>query len=117
MPVVPEEHPPTPVEEGTPATDAAPDAPREGATEPRRGRRRRGRRHLIPGAAPATGRIVAAARRLGIARLRPEQERIIADALSGRDVVGVLPTGFGKSACYQVPSMVLAKPTILVSPL
>ncbi len=112
MPVVPEEHPPTPPE-GSPARDAPPEA--------RKGRRRRGRRrsrrHLIPGAAPATGRIVAAARRLGITRLRPEQERIIADALGGRDVLGVLPTGFGKSACYQVPSMVLAKPTILVSPL
>jgi ATP-dependent DNA helicase RecQ len=102
MPIVPEEHPPS-------STDA-----RKGR---RRRGRRRGRRHLIAGAAPATGRVVAAARRLGIARLRPEQERIIADALGGRDVLGVLPTGFGKSACYQVPSMVLARPTVLVSPL
>ncbi len=69
------------------------------------------------GASPATARVVAAARRLGIARLRPEQERIIADALAARDVLGVLPTGFGKSATYQIPSMIAAKPTILVSPL
>ncbi len=129
MPVVPEEHPPTtPVvpEEHTPTIpvmpeDQEPAQMQDALPEARRGRRRRGRRrgrrHLIPGAAPATGRIVAAARRLGIARLRPEQERIIADALGGRDVLGVLPTGFGKSACYQVPSMVLAKPTVLVSPL
>jgi len=129
MPVVPEEHPPTtPVvpEEHTPTIpvmpeDQEPVQMQDALPEARRGRRRRGRRrgrrHLIPGAAPATGRIVAAARRLGIARLRPEQERIIADALGGRDVLGVLPTGFGKSACYQVPSMVLAKPTVLVSPL
>ncbi len=129
MPVVPEEHPPTtPVvpEEHTPTIPVMPedqepaqmqDAPSEARRGRRRRGRRRGRRHLIPGAAPATGRIVAAARRLGIARLRPEQERIIADALGGRDVLGVLPTGFGKSACYQVPSMVLAKPTVLVSPL
>ena len=128
MPVVPEEHPPTTVvpEEHTPTIPVMPedqepaqtqDAPPEARRGRRRRGRRRGRRHLIPGAAPATGRIVAAARRLGIARLRPEQERIIADALGGRDVLGVLPTGFGKSACYQVPSMVLAKPTLLVSPL
>ncbi|TMA81202.1 MAG: ATP-dependent DNA helicase RecQ [Deltaproteobacteria bacterium] len=128
MPVVPEEHPPTTVvpEEHTPTIPVMPedqepaqtqDAPPEARRGRRRRGRRRGRRHLIPGAAPATGRIVAAARRLGIARLRPEQERIIADALGGRDVLGVLPTGFGKSACYQVPSMVLAKPTVLVSPL
>ena len=42
---------------------------------------------------------------------------MIGDALAGRDVLGVLPTGFGKSACYQIPSMVLPRPTVLVSPL
>src|SRR5690348_1308659 len=84
----------------------------------RRGRRRRGRRHgSAPGQSQVPGRVIAAARRLGFTRLRPEQERIIADALAGRDVLGVLPTGFGKSACYQIPSMVLPRPTIVVSPL
>jgi ATP-dependent DNA helicase RecQ len=61
--------------------------------------------------------VARSARRLGIQRLYPEQERVIADALAGRDVLMVLPTGFGKSACYQVPSMVLPKPVVLVSPL
>ena len=37
--------------------------------------------------------------------------------LAGRDVLMVLPTGFGKSACYQIPSMLLPKPVVLVSPL
>jgi ATP-dependent DNA helicase RecQ len=57
------------------------------------------------------------ARRLGIARLYPEQERVIGDALAERDTLVVLPTGFGKSACYQIPSMVLPKPVLLISPL
>ena len=61
--------------------------------------------------------VAAAARRLGIQRLYPEQERGIRDGLAGRDVLIVMPTGFGKSACYQVPSMVLPKPTVLISPL
>jgi ATP-dependent DNA helicase RecQ len=61
--------------------------------------------------------IAAAARRLGIERLHPEQEKVIASIQSGRDVLMVLPTGFGKSACYQVPSMVLAKPVVMISPL
>ena len=58
-----------------------------------------------------------AARRLGIQQLYPEQERVIRAALSGREVLVVLPTGFGKSACYQIPSMVLPKPVVLISPL
>ncbi|MFM7141706.1 MAG: DEAD/DEAH box helicase, partial [Alphaproteobacteria bacterium] len=58
-----------------------------------------------------------AALRIGIRRLRPEQERGIAAALDGNDVLMVLPTGFGKSACYQIPSMMLPKPVVLVSPL
>ena len=84
----------------------------------RRRRRRRGRGGAFtgPAVAPADA-VTAAARRLGIARLYPEQQRIVADALVGRDVLAVLPTGFGKSACYQVPSMVLPKPAVLISPL
>ncbi|HXQ21082.1 MAG TPA: RecQ family ATP-dependent DNA helicase [Candidatus Acidoferrales bacterium] len=59
----------------------------------------------------------AAALRLGIQQLYPEQERTVAASLAARDVLVVLPTGFGKSACYQVPSMVLPQPVVLVSPL
>jgi ATP-dependent DNA helicase RecQ len=87
--------------------------------------RRRRRRHHSPtgnGASPpAAGEprtpVEAAARRLGIVRLHPEQERVIAAVDEGRDVLVVLPTGFGKSACYQIPSMVLEKPVVLISPL
>jgi ATP-dependent DNA helicase RecQ len=61
--------------------------------------------------------VAIAARRLGIARLYPEQEKVIADSMDGRDALVVLPTGFGKSACYQIPSMILPKPVVLISPL
>ena len=50
---------------------------------------------------------MAGAHRLGIRRLHPEQEQAIQAILDERDVLMVLPTGFGKSACYQIPSMVL----------
>ena len=58
-----------------------------------------------------------AAERLGIRQLYPEQERAVTASLAGHDVLVVQPTGFGKSACYQVPSMVLPRPVVLVSPL
>jgi ATP-dependent DNA helicase RecQ len=58
-----------------------------------------------------------AALRLGITRLHPEQKRVLAEVLAGRDVLMVLPTGFGKSACYQIPSMILPKPVLVISPL
>ncbi|MBL4686510.1 MAG: DEAD/DEAH box helicase [Nannocystaceae bacterium] len=37
--------------------------------------------------------------------------------LRGRDVMAVLPTGFGKSLIYQIPAMIVPRPTVVVSPL
>jgi ATP-dependent DNA helicase RecQ len=86
-----------------------------------RRRRRRRSQHQVHEAAldprQPLSEVDVAGRRLGIVRFHPEQERVIAEALGGRDELVVLPTGFGKSACYQVPSMVLPKPVILISPL
>jgi ATP-dependent DNA helicase RecQ len=86
--------------------------------------RRRRRRRRPEGRAAANGdrggtlsEVDRAARRLGISRLYPEQAQVIADVMAGRDVLVVLPTGFGKSACYQIPSMILPKPVVLISPL
>ncbi len=48
---------------------------------------------------------------------RPLQEEIIADALAGRDVFALLPTGGGKSLCYQLPALLRPGLTLVVSPL
>jgi ATP-dependent DNA helicase RecQ len=53
----------------------------------------------------------------GFNEFRPLQEEIIADAISGRDVLAVLPTGGGKSLCFQLPALVRPGLTVVVSPL
>ncbi|MFD1360586.1 RecQ family ATP-dependent DNA helicase [Lentibacillus salinarum] len=52
-----------------------------------------------------------------ISGFRPGQEEIIEDVMRGSDVLGVLPTGSGKSLCYQLPATLLDGTTIVVSPL
>src|SRR5689334_25022973 len=52
-----------------------------------------------------------------IQSLRPEQESAMLAVLNGRDALVALPTGFGKSLIYQVPAMILERPTIVISPL
>src|SRR4051794_24194494 len=58
-----------------------------------------------------------ASRRFGITRFRPGQRELIECALSGKDALGVLPTGAGKSLCYQLPSLFLEGAVVVVSPL
>src|SRR5208282_4922868 len=48
---------------------------------------------------------------------RPRQREIIVDVLSGRDALVVMPTGAGKSLCYQLPAVALRGLTLIVSPL
>ena len=48
---------------------------------------------------------------------RPGQEDAVAAILRGRDVMAVMPTGAGKSICYQIPALVLPGVTLVVSPL
>jgi ATP-dependent DNA helicase RecQ len=53
----------------------------------------------------------------GHAEFRPLQSRIIHHVLCGRDVLAVLPTGGGKSLCFQIPALASDRLTIVVSPL
>ena len=53
----------------------------------------------------------------GYDTFRPGQESVIAAILAGRDVLAVMPTGAGKSLCYQIPALVLPGITLVVSPL
>src|SRR2546422_10211242 len=53
----------------------------------------------------------------GFDSFRPLQEEIIRDAVSGRDVFALLPTGGGKSLCFQLPAMIRPGLTVVVSPL
>ena len=53
----------------------------------------------------------------GYDTFRQGQEGIIRSILSGRDVLAIMPTGAGKSVCYQVPALMLPGITLVVSPL
>ena len=53
----------------------------------------------------------------GYDTFRGGQEMLIGDILSGKDVLGIMPTGAGKSICFQIPSLILDGVTLIVSPL
>ena len=53
----------------------------------------------------------------GYDEFRDGQKEIIESILSGRDVLGIMPTGAGKSICYQLPALMLPGITVVVSPL
>lgn len=78
----------------------------------------------MPRAHPSTSssgidraRLHAEAERFGIRRFRPGQLKVIEAVLSGRDAIAIMPTGSGKSLTFQLPSLLLPKATVVVSPL
>src|SRR5258705_13376724 len=64
--------------------------------------------------------LARALQRFGHTSLRPGQAEVIADIFGGKPVIAVMPTGAGKSLCYQLPAVVLGERggvTLVVSPL
>ena len=53
----------------------------------------------------------------GFRRFRPGQEKVVNSAIEGRDTLVIMPTGSGKSLCFQLPTMVLNGAALVVSPL
>ena len=53
----------------------------------------------------------------GYENFRPGQEKIISHILNGEDCLGIMPTGAGKSICYQIPALIFSGVTIVISPL
>ncbi|MDL2358000.1 MAG: ATP-dependent DNA helicase [Pseudomonadota bacterium] len=53
----------------------------------------------------------------GVERLRDGQQQVIDSVLDGKDTLAIMPTGSGKSLCYQIPARMLGGTTIVVSPL
>lgn len=69
--------------------------------------------------APARAKRVATVLKdtFGLERLRPGQRAVIDQVLAGQATLAIMPTGAGKSLCYQVPALLLPGRTVVVSPL
>ncbi|MCU1695841.1 MAG: ATP-dependent helicase [Mycobacterium sp.] len=77
------------------------------------------RLRLMPGEDPTAKLKEGAEKLFGIAELHPKQLEVMRAFIEGRDFIAVLPTGFGKSICFQLPALLApeARATIVVSPL
>lgn len=68
----------------------------------------------VPDTGAAVERTLGA---LGFQQFKPGQREVVESVLAGRDTLAILPTGGGKSLCYQLPSLLLPGVTLVVSPL
>ena len=65
----------------------------------------------------STMKIEEATKKLGLKQLKPKQEKIIKKIVKGKNVISILPTGYGKSACYIISYLMLNKTVVVISPL
>lgn len=56
-------------------------------------------------------------KKIGVSKLKPQQKQIVTAVLNRKDILAVLPTGFGKSLCYVLPHLITNRNVIIVSPL
>jgi ATP-dependent DNA helicase RecQ len=80
-------------------------------------RRFTGHKHAQTRSIPWSGLRVEARERFGIKHFRPGQREVLEAVFNGRDVLALMPTGAGKSLCYQLPALFLPKPVVVVCPL
>lgn len=66
---------------------------------------------------PSSKELKSLLKNFEIERLRPGQQEVIESILGGHDTLAIMPTGAGKSLCYQIPALVMPGTTIVVSPL
>ena len=66
---------------------------------------------------PTQGLADALKSRFGFSSFRPGQEAVVRDALAGRDLLAIMPTGGGKSLCFQLPAVLQPGITLVISPL
>ena len=69
------------------------------------------------GSAPTPDLVTVLHDRFSLPRFRPHQEEVCAAVARGEDVLLVMPTGSGKSLCYQLPGLVRGGTTLVISPL